>query len=567
MRKHKISILLLLSLAASLALFSQPNNYGVPMITNYDHSITKGSEQNWCITQDFRGIIYVGNTDKGVLEYDGVEWRNIPIPNNSIVRSMITGEDGIVYVGAESEFGLLEPNGLGDMQYRSLSDTIDQEKNPFSGVWKTYDDQGKIYFCTFANIFIYDKDMDKLEVLATTEYAFFAFFIDNSLYLSDYGEGLLIKKETGFVPVPGGDFFREMSISGLAKFDETRLLVSTYVNGVFLINPETGEVDAEFADPFLNEYFQNGVITYLHPLNKDFVVATQFSGLVILNREGKAREIITKENGLIDETIPYVYSNDKLKGSGPVWIANWMGVSKLETNNPFRLFTETSGFEGFISDIETYDNKLFISTFSGLYYKNSTSTSTRFIPVPEIQDELRQLHLFKPSPNVELLLAFSEATTYVIDKNMNVSIIGENVINLPPDPMDQEEYSGEHFVQDPKRPDVIYTGRRQIVGLQYRRGKWKEILRVKDLPDTKLLRMEIDKFGYLWTSTPRRVIRLDISLTHPTMKYLSVVNGLPSDEKNQVFLDPETDEIMLGSLVGFLPVQLLQGHGIPGYAI
>jgi len=128
----------LLGLLLFGALSAQPNQYGVPIITNYEHAITGGSEQNWCITQDGRGIIYVGNNNKGVLEYDGVEWRRIPIPRDPIVRSIVTGDHGVVYIGAQAEFGYLAPDALGDMQYHSLSDTLDKTSTPFNDVWRTY---------------------------------------------------------------------------------------------------------------------------------------------------------------------------------------------------------------------------------------------------------------------------------------------------------------------------------------------------------------------------------------------------------------------------------------------
>ena len=118
------------------ALQAQPNNHGVPMITNYGHLITGGSEQNWCVTQDARGVMYFGNADEGVLEFDGEEWRSIPIPADPPVHSLVAGDKGNIYVGAISEFGYLAPNEVGDMQYHSVSDTIDQEIYPFDEVWK-----------------------------------------------------------------------------------------------------------------------------------------------------------------------------------------------------------------------------------------------------------------------------------------------------------------------------------------------------------------------------------------------------------------------------------------------
>jgi hypothetical protein len=133
--------------------FSQTNKNGIPLITNYDFRITGGSEQNWCITQDHRGVMYFGNNDAGVLEYDGVSWRSIPLPGNPIVRFLKTGDDGVVYVGAESGFGFLEPDDTGNMRYRSISDSIEKKFQSFGEVWKIYDHEGDVFFCTYPNIY------------------------------------------------------------------------------------------------------------------------------------------------------------------------------------------------------------------------------------------------------------------------------------------------------------------------------------------------------------------------------------------------------------------------------
>ncbi|HER10225.1 MAG TPA: hypothetical protein ENO20_15070, partial [Bacteroides sp.] len=314
----------------------------------------------------------------------------------------------------------------------------------------------------------------------------------------------------------------------------------------------TGEVNRSFVDPDLNEYLKNGVITYLHPLDRDFAVATYYSGLVILDRKGEAREIITEAEGLINQTISYVYSNDRLMGSGPVWIAHWQGVSKLEMNNPFRVFTEKAGFENFITDIAVFNDRLFISTFGGLYFKRSSSVETRFHPIPEIQYEVRGLHLFRPEPGVELLLASTPTETMVIDGDLNIYNLSERVLNLPEKTEDREDYGGYQIVQDPHRPEVIYTGRVSVTGLQYVSGRWREILRIRNLPDERL-KIGMDQYGFLWTNNGYEgLIRMDTSRTRNTpVKYFTVDNGLPSNERNMVFVDPDTEEILLGTSNGF----------------
>ncbi len=533
-------------------LWGQPNRFGVPMITNYPYSVTGGSEQNWCITQDLRGVLYVGNNNKGVLEYDGVEWRIIPVPNDPIIRSLVTSEDGIVYVGAVSEFGYLAPDGMGKIHYVSLSDTIDQEQFTFSSVWRSHYSNGQVYFCTFPYIFIYNEREDELSIMENTEYAFFNFMIDSTLYVSDFGQGLMRLEDSGFATIPGGENFREMSITGLAKYDDTHLLVGTFSQGVHLFDLEEGKIEPDFLEAGLREHLEKGDITYLQPLNEDFVISSLYNGLVILGRNGRAREILREADGLINNDIPFVYSHETLQASGPLWIANYMGVSKLETNNPFRVFTEEAGFKGFIQDIKTFDDKLFISTLGGLFYKESSSTGTRFVPIPEIQnEEVRQLHVFRPNRWTEMLIATTQKATFLLDRNLNVSVLGEQVVNKPENLQEAAEYSGYFLVQDPGDPSKIYTGRSAVVGLQYQGGEWREVMRYSISQD-RLLRAGMDKYGFLWITTDLSVLRIDIALMKAaTLRRYQRNKGLPANDQNHVFIDPESGEVLLGTRDGF----------------
>ncbi|MEA3461005.1 MAG: SpoIIE family protein phosphatase [Bacteroidota bacterium] len=555
MGKRFLVLAILFCLQATSILIAQPNRNGVPIVTNYPHAITLGSEQNWCITQDSRGIIYVGNNDKGVLEYDGVEWRRIRIPKDPMVLSMVSDEDGVVYVGADSEFGFLAPDLVGDLQYRSISDTLDPDLYSFSGVRRTYHHQGKVYFCSFEYIFVFDTSGKQLSVLQTSEHSLYSFLVDGTLYLSDFEKGLLKYQDGQFTELPGGKEFNNLTITGLVKYDSSRLLVGTFFFGLYLYNPETGLVEREFADPDLDEFLADANITSIRSLQEDFVVSTFNSGVVILTREGQAREIIGENEGLIDEQVPSVFYNDQMEGSSPLWIPNFMGISKLEPANPFRVFTEMSGFEGFITDVKSFNGRLFISTFEGLYYKNSSSTGTEFIRVPVIGAEIiRQLFLFRPTAYRSFLLASTENGIFVVDQQMRVTRM-ENLISNPPEaePRSKWEYSGWFLLQDPEHQNRLFAGESQVVGLRYSRGRWEEFMRVDKLPENVMLQKKcIDKYGYFWGSSEFTVARIDIE--HPaqaTLKLMDPSHGLPSEVNNQVYLDPETEEVLLGTRNGF----------------
>ena len=163
MKKGLLTVFLLILLVFSPA--AQYFNTGLPFITNYFPNETGGSEQNWAIVQDHRGVMYFGNNDKGVLEYDGVRWRNIPITNNSIVRSLAIDDHGILYVGAVGEFGYLSPNLLGNLTYSSLSADLDSADNEFTHVWKIYTDDEKIYFCSSEYIYTYWRTTGQMEIM------------------------------------------------------------------------------------------------------------------------------------------------------------------------------------------------------------------------------------------------------------------------------------------------------------------------------------------------------------------------------------------------------------------
>ncbi len=120
---------------------------GLPFLKNYSPDKIGAGAQNWTVIMDNRGVMYFGNGDNGVLEFDGVNWRSIPISNNSIVRSLGIDNNGTIYVGAVGELGYLKPDDFGKLQYVSLSNKIDTTKRDFNNVWKTLFYKNHIYFC------------------------------------------------------------------------------------------------------------------------------------------------------------------------------------------------------------------------------------------------------------------------------------------------------------------------------------------------------------------------------------------------------------------------------------
>src|ERR1700726_4552727 len=91
---------------------------GLPYLRDYSPREYRAQSQNWSITQDQGGVVYIGNND-GVLIYDGVRWHTVKVSNASAVRSLDVDSNGVVYVGACGEFGYLAPDESGSTRYVS----------------------------------------------------------------------------------------------------------------------------------------------------------------------------------------------------------------------------------------------------------------------------------------------------------------------------------------------------------------------------------------------------------------------------------------------------------------
>ncbi len=92
------SVLTLLSFNS----YSQKN--GKYLQRDFESIEYKAHPQNTTIVRDKRGIMYFSNFS-GVLEYDGINWRLIPIENNSPTLSLGIDSLGIIYAGGFNCFG------------------------------------------------------------------------------------------------------------------------------------------------------------------------------------------------------------------------------------------------------------------------------------------------------------------------------------------------------------------------------------------------------------------------------------------------------------------------------
>ena len=94
------------------------------LYTHYDPVEYNWPAQITAIAEDSLGIKYFG-TSSGVLIYNGATWKKLKTPFT--VWSLVSDDNGRIYLGGENEFGHLKHGEKGEVYYSSLMDLTDYE--------------------------------------------------------------------------------------------------------------------------------------------------------------------------------------------------------------------------------------------------------------------------------------------------------------------------------------------------------------------------------------------------------------------------------------------------------
>ncbi|MCK4663226.1 MAG: SpoIIE family protein phosphatase [Bacteroidales bacterium] len=341
---------------------------GNPFIQNYcDKDYRSHENQNWAVIQDKRGIMYFGN-NRGLLEFDGTNWRLIEIPNKSIVRSLAIDSIGRIYIGAEGELGYIETDSTGTMQYISLINEIPEENRNFQDVWEIFIINDQVIYRT--NYYIFILKGSKITVLKSDNSFHAGFCVNNQFYVREWETGLLTLINDSLKIVPQGEQFANKRIYVMLPYEKDKILIITRSQGIIIYSSDEKNDNMFLApDSFqkANDFLKNNKIYCGVKLdNKHFVLGTLQNGLIIIDNNGNIIKHINKKSGLKDNTIHYLYI-DKQKN---IWLALNNGISFITINSPFTFFNEKAGLHGLVFTSIVYNNNLYAGTSLGIFRKD-----------------------------------------------------------------------------------------------------------------------------------------------------------------------------------------------------
>ncbi|MGH7494519.1 MAG: sensor histidine kinase [bacterium] len=494
---------------------------GTPYFRNYGPKEYGAAAQNWAIAQDQRGVMYFGN-NSGVLEYDGVSWRIIPTANSTVVRTLAVAPDGRIYVGAQDEIGYLDPDAAGQLQYVSLRERVPEEYREFSDIAKSYATSAGVYFQALDRLMLWSQE--RIRVWKPVMPFHLSFVVHDRFYVRQPEVGLLQMEGDSLQLVADGEKFSQLRIYCMLPLDANRILIGTREQGLFLYDGKSAQPFPTEAEAFLLEHqLYHG--TVLPDGNLAF--ATLRGGVVTINRAGKLLQVFNRADGLQDEIVRYIFS-DQQQG---LWLALNNGITRVEMPSPLSIFNERAGLKGSVEAIQRHQARLYVATHQGVYYLQP-----------------RALEQVSPS---QILPAEFKAVTGIAGQSWSLLSVEDLLLAATRENICQIEndhvtfalpVSNHAYVLYRSRQDstLVYVGRADgLVALRLGanspnkigRVSWKEAGRIDGI-DTEVRSMAETNEGMLWLGTRSQgVIRVDFSAgfsLRPKVEKMDSSHGLPA---------------------------------------
>jgi DNA-binding CsgD family transcriptional regulator len=516
---------------------SQQSMGGLPFVRNFNTLDYKAGIQNWSITQDPRGIMYIAN-NFGLLEYDGNRWEIYQVKNGSKMRSVALDESGKIYVGSQGDFGFFFPDEQGRLVYTSLADSLPKQFRNFDEAWNLFLDDGKMYFCTFSNIYIYEGD--SIRVIQPKNPLELSFFVNRELLVNERGVGLTKLHGNDLHPVRGGDFFKDITISSILPEFNNQYLVSTFQHGVFRMS-NTGEIQPWSAS--MQEFFKEAIVNCMIRLkNGNYAIGTQNFGLVILNELGEKILNLTSGRGLENRTVLSLLED----GLQNLWVGNNNGLAYIELGSPFTIIDEQVGLPGTGYSGYLDDSHFYLGTNTGLYFKNADDVNQSFKLIEGTRGQVYHVGQYGD----DLLMGHHNGAFRINDDKASLL---------------SSEQGSWIFLADPENPNKLIGG--IYGGIQFfnqENNHWKYSSKPAGFKESSRV-MEFDTEGNLWiTHGYKGVFKLGLDLANENVSAVSFYGadkGFPSNLLINVY--PVRNELVFTSEKGIYKYDAKSDKFIP----
>lgn len=304
------------------------------------------------VTQDSKGHIWIG-TGQGLsmLNTDGttfINYRHSEKDENTIsndaVNAIVPCDNDQLWIGTERGLNIMDTR-TGEIT-RRLYDNRDVHGLTSEGIRTVYADNRGIYWLgtTRGGVNKYDRNLNLFNLVLSNPFdksglnapivTSFADNGDGKIFVGTEGGGLSLfdPRTKQFTAYPlrskRQDADSRIVVKGLNRINNEQLLVATIMDGLFIMNPQTGTYRQLLAGNDAEGLNSNLIYCVTKDSKGNWWVGTNGAGINVLNAAGKVIERFTPSPvSAIDKKLPVNgYIRDILQDkAGMIWIATHGG--------------------------------------------------------------------------------------------------------------------------------------------------------------------------------------------------------------------------------------------------
>ncbi|MDX9697224.1 MAG: hypothetical protein RBT49_15645, partial [Bacteroidales bacterium] len=364
---------------------------------------------NFSLVQSKENLIYIANSN-GIIQLDS---KNSSLIKINGVTNLAVGSDNKIYVGTTNQFGVLATDSENNLVFKSLVDSVQLGTADLGQIKNVFSYKNDIIFCSDKTV--YNWDGTKITILKTGNDHVELFKTNNLVYCNIQHVGLHRILGNEFKILPKGEFFAEKHILNLFSIRNNKLLaITSDKNALYQIdNQEITNLNTVVGEFLLKNNYQASC-----QLNNNTIgIATKCAGIIIINENGDIINHFNQSNGLLSDEINFISHDNE----NNLWALHNSGLSRIEYPSAYCYFTTKYGIKGSVTNIELFDNTLFVATTNGVFFKQNTinkkssSPDLPFSKIPEINAQCLSFKIFDKT-----LYAISADGIYEITNNKAV---------------------------------------------------------------------------------------------------------------------------------------------------
>lgn len=342
-----------------------------PGVINLLPSDYRAANKNWAVAEDDAGTLYAGN-DKGLLEFDGLQWRLYELPRASIVRSVAPLSHDVIFTGGFEEFGRWDRDASGALRYTSL---VPAQRNPRfsdSDFWKIYITPQGVLFQSFHGIYLYDYE--RVRRLTGEMNMLFLLRAGDEFWVQEMGGPLYRMRQESFERLPDSERFSTTTVRVLLPGPhEGEWIVGTGTDGLWRYD---GERFTPWS-PALSERLRRDELNCgIRTSRGTYLFGTLFGGLYEAGADGRLLAVLSTENRLLNNSVMALAEDAQQN----VWAALDRGLSLLLFCEGVDYHTYNKWAAGSLYDACRWQGKLLLATNQGVFAVDESRLATGIDP-------------------------------------------------------------------------------------------------------------------------------------------------------------------------------------------